>query len=344
MRTKSSRRDFLEYDREQLRTLYWEKNLNIKQIARSTGLPRRLVREVLSEFGPIRTVKNGRKYWRGLFLGKETERAYLLGFRAGDLNASKSSSHTIMVRVSTTHVSLLEMFEKTFFPYASCVITPRRVFLTGYDWQARAYLDDSFAFLTQKPIELPVEGELTYPFLAGLSDSEGCWCIFEDKDKAACSLSVTSASKTLLQQLMSFLRKECFHANLYRGDEKNTTKILRGTEGNKEVQLTRDTWRLELHRREEVRVLARRILPLSRHREKIRKICLILDERSEKWEIMGPKIEEERRRFEKETDESITAAEIEYKATHKQSRPAGSSASLVQIVQKDEDLLQASGA
>lgn len=159
-----------------------------------------------------------------------------------------------------------------------------------------------------------------------------------------CSISITSASKTLLEQVKDFLRKECFHVYLYRGDEKDSTKILRGASSNKEIQLTKDTRRLEIHRREEVRVLARRILPLSRHREKIRKMCLMLDERSERWERMGPKVEEERKSIEEETGRSITRAEIEYKARHRDSAPAGSSASLVKIVRKDEDLLQASGA
>ena len=98
---------------------------------------------------------------------------------------------------------------------------------------------------------------------------------------------------------------------------------------DREIRLTKDTWRLELHRREEVRVLARRILPLSRHREKIRKICLILNERSERWEIMRLKVEELRRSIEEETSKSIAMAEIEYKARHMEPVPEGSSASLV---------------
>jgi hypothetical protein len=84
--------------------------------------------------------------------------------------------------------------------------------------------------------------------------------------------------------------------------------------GDKEIRLTRDMWRLEIHRREEVRALARRVLPFSLHRDKIRKMCLILDEKNEEWSSMAPKIEELRHDIEQDRKECTLRAEIEYKA------------------------------
>lgn len=65
-----------------------------------------------------------------------------------------------------------------------------------------------------------------------------------------------------------------------------------------------------------MRRLARKLIPFSRHREKVRKMCLMLDERSEEWGIMEPKVEALRRSMKEETVASIKRAEIEYKARH----------------------------
>jgi len=91
---------------------------------------------------------------------------------------------------------------------------------------------------------------------------------------------------------------------------------LRGASQTRQIKLSTDMWNLEIHRREEVRVLARRLLPFSRHREKVRKMCLVLDERNEGWDAMAPKVEALRRSIREETANTIRRAEIEYKARH----------------------------
>ena len=193
-------------------------------------------------------------------------------------------------------------------------MVPRRVFLTGYDWQVRVRLDDSFRFLIDKPAQIPTESDLLYGFLAGLADSDGSWCLFEDKGKAACAFVISSCNRILLSELKHVLEKECFHVYLYLDRRKGTNKVMRGTKQTKEIRLTRDSWRLDLHRREEVRALARRLLPFSRHLEKIRKMILILDERSESWRRMAPKVAELKVETKEQTRKTINKAEIEYKA------------------------------
>jgi len=304
------------YDSEELRRLYWEKHHSIRQIARELPLGRRLVREAILTLGPTRPRKIARRYWKGPFSGNADERAYLLGLRAGDLNVVRVSRRTVMARVSTTHQAMLELFEKTFAPYTICVTTPRRVFLTGHDWQIRAYLDDSFAFLVEKPSSLPVDRDQLYSFLAGLSDSDGSWTLVGDKGKAKCSFSIVSESRVLLEEVKKALEKECFHTYLYLSRKKGTAKVLRGVSQTRQIKLSTDVWNLEIHRREEVRVLARRLLPFSRHREKVMKICLVLDERNERWDAMAPKVEALRRSIREETANTIRRAEIEYKARH----------------------------
>jgi hypothetical protein len=317
-----------DFDSNELRRLYWETGHNIRQIAKETSLPRRLVLDELRKLGPLRNPRAQRKYWRGQFSGNALEEAYLLGLRAGDINAVRLSEETVVARVSSTHTALLELFTKSFARYGPCTQTARRVFLTGYDWQIRVSLDQSFSFLIEKPTTtIDLEQHQLYSFIAGVSDSDGTWAITRDNLKTACGFILSSENKSLLDDLKQKLRKNCFHASVYLDKPKGTTKILSGVTGDKEIRLTMDMWRLEIHRREEVRALARQVLPFSLHREKIRKMCLILDEKNEEWSSMAPKIEELRHDIEQDTKNCISRAEIEYKARHPGSaNEAGSSA------------------
>lgn len=299
---------------ELLQKLYWKDHLTIRQIARQTSTSRRLVRDALLELGPLRTARKNRKPWSGTFSGGDETRAYLMGLRAGDLNAFRQSSNTVVGRISTTHQAMLELFQQVFAQYGQCTMEPRKVFLTGHDWQIKIHLNNSFEFLIDKPLRIPTERALLYQFLAGLADSDGCWCLFEDKGKAACAFMISSENKGILEQLKEALEKERFHAYLYLDRAKGTTKIMQGVAITKEITLTKDSWRLDIHRREEVRVLARKVLPLSRHHEKIRKMCLVLDEANEAWEKMGPKVKELKAEIKEQTRRMIAQAEIEYKA------------------------------
>ena len=80
-----------------------------------------------------------------------------MGLRAGDINAFRQSSGIMVARVSTTHQAMLELFQQVFLPYAECVTEPRKAFLTGYDWQIKTHLDDTFRFLIDQPLKIPEE-------------------------------------------------------------------------------------------------------------------------------------------------------------------------------------------
>ncbi len=312
--TKSSPIESEKCDVELLRKLYWEQHHTIRQIAHELPGSRRLVRETLLRLGPLRTARKERKLWSGSFSGDDCEKGYMRGLRAGDVNTMRASRLKILARVSTTHQAMLELFQQTFAPYGQCIAAPREVFLTGYDWQIRVDLNNSFEFLMDEPLRIPVDRKPFYEFVAGLSDSDGSWCLFADKGKTACAFMISSESKPLLLQLKERLEKESFHAYVYLDKRKNTTKTMHGVTRTREIKLTKDLWRLDIHRREEVRMLARRLLPLSRHSEKRRKMCLILDENREHWALMAPKVEALRAEIREETKRTIMSAEIEYKA------------------------------
>src|SRR5438309_10788225 len=110
------------------------------------------------------------------------------------------------------------------------------------------------------------------------------------------------------EEVKKALEKECFHTYLYLSRREGTEKVLRAASQTRQIKLSTDMWNLEIHRRGEARVLARRLLPFSRHREQVRQMCLVLDERNEGWDAMAPKVEALRRSMRDATANAIRRA------------------------------------
>jgi len=148
-------------DPKQIYELYWNQGKTICAVAKLAGISfttvrNHLLRETILQNPPSSMSGHLRTRWtvryrRTPFSEDEVERAYLLGFRGGDLNSARSSPNSIMARVSTTHPAILNLFVQTFGRYGHYSLTPRQVFLAGYDWQARTYLDNSFSYLVDSP-------------------------------------------------------------------------------------------------------------------------------------------------------------------------------------------------
>lgn len=322
--------------------LYWKECKSIRETAKLVGVTYSTVRKYLlrqgqpsdssitefsQSFGFNRETANrdalhlrrrgGRiKYQRTPFSDDERERAYLLGLRGGDLNAARTSPNSVMARVSTTHPAMLELFQRTFSKYGHCRVVPRRVFLTGYDWQTRVYLDNTFSFLVRKPDSVPEDQESFYSFLAGLSDSDGCWSIGNGKGKSKYAFKIESEESELLREVRIRLESLGFHPTLYLSRRKGTTKILNGVVGKMQITLTMDLWGLRLQRWKEVLTVAAEIVQLSRHREKVEKMKIMLETKNREWTAVELRVKNLRSEIRNEVKISVKTAEIEYKARH----------------------------
>jgi hypothetical protein len=160
---------------------------------------------------------------------------------------------------------MAELFFMTFREYGRCKMTPDKAYLPGrYCWKLSVYLDSSFAFFVKKPDAIPITSTLFYPFFAGYSDSEGSWCLYNDKGNAAVAFVIESKDRRILRESAAALSRDGFHPLLY------------ARQGNSSIDVDAKA-RLEVRRRNEVRTLAERLLPISRHPEKIAKMKLVLE-------------------------------------------------------------------
>jgi intein-encoded DNA endonuclease-like protein len=115
----------LEISKETLVDLYSKKLLSSYQIAKKLNCSQGVIMKKLKENNIYtRTIQQGKaltkpKYKRVDFSGNLEEKAYLIGFRLGDLNISKThpDSPTIRMTTNTTKVEQISLVRNLFSPY-----------------------------------------------------------------------------------------------------------------------------------------------------------------------------------------------------------------------------------
>ncbi len=161
----------IKYDisKEKLKELYWEKKLSPYQIARQYccsagcvfnkmdkfGIPLRSLEEGIALSIPRRSktlAKNNVKYARKDFDGSEIDKAYLIGFRIGDLWVGKNKyGETIFVSSGTSKQAQLDLMEGLFSKYGK---TSKYKLKSGCT-QFSCNLNLSFNFLLPKEDNIP---------------------------------------------------------------------------------------------------------------------------------------------------------------------------------------------
>lgn len=270
-----------------LEELYLEKRLSSITIGEKVGVSDRTIRKWLKKYAiPRRTISEVMtKYPKTDFNGDLCLKAYILGLRTGDIHA-KRIHKVIRVQTTTTHIAQLFMIERTFgiFSHVGTYLFFNKKFNSN-EWFVYCDLNESFSFMLEKPARMPdwmfENDSYFYNFLAGYSDSEGSWKMLKSHaNSVRLIFQIASQDKEVLDQLVTGLKKMGFTPHIYLTDRAGITKY--GAKNNK------DMYRIMVYRTPDVIKLAKIILPLSRHQEKIDRIKLILNSQGKTWnEICG---------------------------------------------------------
>lgn len=265
-------------------------------------IPRRKVPEILYE---LSLKKNPRKP----FTGDKIEKAYLLGLRAGDISSHREH-RSVGVSTGTTHPAMMRLFFKVFGRYSPCIKCPVKT--RGYEWALRSTLHETFNFLIKKPQIIPKNEKPFYAFLAGFSDCEGSWIVSHSHDKYIQTLFVVrNTDYKLLKQIERGLEEIGYHPELVI----ETKKDSRG--GIWQLRATKDCFKLTIYRRDEVALLAKKLLPYSQHKEKIIKMKLLTQIANEtQWPKIKNKVIAIKRKINAEVKDCIKEAEQEWHTRH----------------------------
>jgi hypothetical protein len=174
---------------ELLWQLYIEQGLSKQEIGRRLGCsPSAVTRHLREHHIPERTLSAANTlYPRHDFDGTDVDRAYLLGFRLGDLHVRPTTPGNCSIQVSsrTSRAEQAELFRNLFGKYGYA-------YVKGPDKDGQyvllCRLNNSFSFLLPKVDDVPEwirnSRECSTAFAAGYTDAEGSFYTFHYKCKA----------------------------------------------------------------------------------------------------------------------------------------------------------------
>lgn len=188
----------LELTEDVLRELYLERKLSIPQIAELYGWGRETVRQRFIEYGiPIRSFSQATLVQHGTydeykdFSGDLYEKAYMLGFRLGDLHVRRlhETSEVITIGCGSTKLEQIELLKQLFEPYGH-VSTSKHIRLDFdgmIETRIQCSLNATFEFLEEYVSDLPQwileHDDIFIAFLGGFTDAEGSFQILKYKNE-----------------------------------------------------------------------------------------------------------------------------------------------------------------
>jgi DNA-binding transcriptional regulator WhiA len=222
-----------------LEELYWKHELSTYKIAKLFNVGQATVHRWFRRYN-VKTrdyieavILANTKYLKKPFNGSQREKAYMIGFRIGDLSVEKRRRQ-IRVRVSSTNPSTIQIIFALFASYTVVKKFPCKNRLVGYEWAVYCDLDQSFNFLLKTNIPKWVfeNEECFYYFLTGLFDAEGSITIQKDSKSTHGRYSIkrilriSNHNKLLIEKLKCKLTQLGYHPIINRHEGKIVAIIL----------------------------------------------------------------------------------------------------------------------
>lgn len=250
------------FSEEELRDLYERQRLSTTAIAQRKGCHHSTVWNYLILYGiSRRSVAEAKiKRPRQSFSGCLTEKAYLLGFRAGDLYVHKANysdtSQTVIVACTSTVSEQIELIRSLFELYGAINLSKgeKQTVIT-------CYLDLSFSFLLEKDDRIPTwtlsNRDNFAAYLAGYVDAEGC--IQNKRHTGAAEVIIRSCDVNILRTCWTTMQElgiVCPPVYLVK------PKGARDADG---PLYRKDYWGLGIYRRESLCRLFSLVAPYMKH-------------------------------------------------------------------------------
>ena len=156
-----------------------KQELSLEAVGAQLGVSSSVARRRLIAAGVARRPSFQTRYPRRDFSGKLAERAYLLGFRLGDLHVALTEL-SVVVKCTSTRAEQVDLFEALFGPYGHVYTstgTPDSERSLKAAVRMQVGLNRTFEFLVPKEDRVPewvlAGDEAFYAYFAGYLDAEG---------------------------------------------------------------------------------------------------------------------------------------------------------------------------
>ena len=266
--------------------LYLQKRLSSRKIAKIYGCAYSYIDTRIRKLDiPRRTLSSSHIITkRKNFSDNLAEKAYLIGFRIGDLRVRKmyKNSETILVDCGSTKPEQIKLIKNLFQKYGRVWISKPKL---NRKVQIECSLNNSFSFLLPKYLKFPgwifKRNDLFLNILAGFIDAEGSFYVSRNQKSA--NFSLGNYNREILLQIDKKLTKKGYRTRLFKG-------VPKGYKGKDGYSHKQDYWILTIYRKVDLYLFIKTITPFLKHKDKIRdvtKVVLNLKSRNEKFGFKG---------------------------------------------------------
>ncbi len=244
-----------------LEKLYLKQSLSPYKIGDILDCSFSTISNRLREFNiPLKSPALARmKYFKTDFNGDKILKAYMLGFRLGDLNVYKRSenSETVVARCHTTQIEQVKILETLFNSFGHISVSNNN----GH-FHVNCFLNNSFNFLLSKNKDswawLINRPKLATSFIAGYTDAEGNFIINQGRAR----FKIDSYDFSILSWISNWLT--------FQGISNKFRLIYKmGDKWNGKYPLNKDLWRLNVNEANSLRRFIELIIPYLKHQKRI---------------------------------------------------------------------------
>lgn len=173
---KTRPKKVVKVSKKLLKKLYYDKKLPLSKIAKRYNCCNSIILRRMESYGLKRrdSSDSNTLYPKKKFDGNECLKAYMIGFRLGDLDIKKTSKNSkhYMLNTSTTKIEQIKLIKNVFGRYGHFYCKK-----IGKAYNINCNLSDSFKFLLPKEAKInkwiTKRNNYFLAFLAGYTDAEG---------------------------------------------------------------------------------------------------------------------------------------------------------------------------
>jgi predicted DNA-binding protein YlxM (UPF0122 family) len=253
--------------KEELIRLYTENRLSTWEIQKRYGYSRSTIHLKLKEFNiQIRNRSESHIiYPKFNFSGDLIEKAYLIGFRIGDLGVRKqyTNSRTITIASGSTIQEQINLINNLFKAYSKVWIKRCKE-----KTNVQIIVNESFSFLLSKdyPSWIEKNEDYFYSFLAGFTDAEGNISISNNM----AYFGLGNYDKLILFKIYEHLNKLGVICN------KPLCSHMEGKFNKQGFRYNADYWSLRIHRKKYLLELLKNLSPYLKHENKVKALNIAI--------------------------------------------------------------------
>lgn len=258
-------RNRIDVPKDELIKLYYGQKKSKYELARVFGCSCTTILQRMREYNlenlPRSVIQT--KYFKKDFSGTETDKAYMIGFRLGDLNVYQphKKSSIIVVRCHTTQTVQVTVMQRLFEKYGKVYVSHNKK--TG-SYHINCYLNMSFAFLLPKSPQAPSwivsDHRFEAAFAAGYIDAEANIGVYDGRAR----LKIDSYDRGIIFWFFNWMQRNKIHCpQPIRIGKKN--QVYHATKGYK---YNKDLWRIRVSDVDALEVLFLHIMPHIKHEKR----------------------------------------------------------------------------